>query len=165
MNRQIFVISDTHFGHENILGFKREDGSLLRKFDSIQDMDETIVQNWNSIVNDNDIVYHLGDVYFGQGYQVLSRLKGRKRLILGNHDDGKCKHLQKYFQKILMWRTFPDLNCTLSHVPLHESSFWKVKYNIHGHIHEKQSPTPRHINCSVEATDYKPINIEDLIKR
>jgi len=165
MSRNIYVISDTHFGHDNILRFKRKDGSPVRPFTSTQDMNDVIIQNWNSIVRDCDIVYHLGDVYFGQGHKVLPNLKGRKRLILGNHDDGKCKYLQQYFQKIMVWRNFPEFNCVLSHVPLHESSLNKVQYNIHGHIHEKQSPSPRHINCSVEVTGYKPVNIEDLIKR
>lgn len=165
MSRNIYVISDTHFGHDNVLRFKREDGSPVRPFTSTQEMNDVIVQNWNSIVRDCDIVYHLGDVYYDQGHEVLSKLKGRKRLILGNHDNAKSPNLQKYFQKIMMWRMFPEFDCVLSHVPLHESSLNKVQYNLHGHIHEKQSPSPRHINCSVEVTEYKPVNIEDLIKR
>ena len=94
----IFVISDTHFGHKNILTFLNEDGSRVRDFSSLEEMDELIVENWNKTVSDQDIVYHLGDVYFGAGHQHLKRLRGRKRLILGNHDEGKNVMFQVIFQ-------------------------------------------------------------------
>lgn len=161
---RIFIISDTHFGHENILKFRDSNtNELIRNFSDIHDMNEHMVQRWNAIVNDDDIVYHLGDVYFGKGWEVLERLKGRKRLILGNHDNGKDQKLQKYFQKILLWRMFPEYNCLLTHVPIHESGMYKVHYNLHGHIHQQKSPTDRHINCSVEVQDYMPRLITDLV--
>ena len=161
---KIYIISDTHFGHENILRFRdSKTNELIRNFSDIHDMNEQIVQRWNAVVTEEDIVYHLGDVYFGKGWEVLERLKGRKRLILGNHDNAKSEHLQKYFQKILMWRMFPEYNCLLTHVPVHESSLFKVQYNLHGHIHQQASPTERHINCSVEVQDYMPRLITDLV--
>lgn len=170
MSRNLWLISDTHFGHQNILSFKRKDGSPVRAFDSIDSMDQHMIDNWNRVVKDGDIIYHLGDVFFGDqnGARVLSQLKGRKRLILGNHDDGKNKALQKYFQKIMMWRMFPELGCILSHVPLHESTFiYKSDnmINIHGHIHDNDSPSPNHKNVSVEVINYTPVNIEDLVKK
>jgi calcineurin-like phosphoesterase family protein len=122
-----------------------------------------MVDRWNSVVKATDIVYHLGDVYFGQGHKVLRRLNGRKRLILGNHDNGKASYLQCCFEKILMWRMFPEFNCVLTHVPIHESGMYKVHYNLHGHIHQNASPTDRHINCSVEVQNYTPRPIEELI--
>jgi calcineurin-like phosphoesterase family protein len=170
MSRNLWIISDTHFGHQNILYFKRKDGSPVRAFDSVDNMDQHMIDNWNRVVKDVDVVYHLGDVFFGDqnGTRVLSQLKGRKRLILGNHDDGKNKALQKYFQKIMMWRMFPELGCILSHVPLHESTFiYKSDnmINIHGHIHNNDSPSPKHKNVSVEVINYTPVNIEDLVKK
>ena len=160
---KIYVISDTHFGHNNILNFVAEDGSKVRTFHDIYHMDEFIVDRWNTIVNDDDIIYHLGDVYFGQGHKVLPRLKGRKRLILGNHDNGKDQNLHKHFQKILMWRMFPEYNCLLTHVPVHHSALFKIKWNLHGHIHQNPSPSPEHINCCVEVQDYMPKLITDLV--
>ncbi len=161
---KIYIISDTHFGHENILRFRDSNtNELIRNFSDIHDMNEHIVQRWNAVVTDEDIIYHLGDVYFGKGWEVLERLKGRKRLILGNHDNGKDQKLQKYFQKIVMWRMFPEYNCLLTHVPVHESSLFKVQYNLHGHIHQQASPTEKHINCSVEVQDYMPKLITDLV--
>lgn len=128
-------------------------------------MNEHMVECWNKTVKDNDIVYHLGDVFFGKGHEVLPRLKGRKRLILGNHDNAKSEHLTKHFQKIMMWRMFPEFNCVLTHVPIHESSMFKVHYNLHGHIHQQPSPTERHVNCCVEVNDYMPKPLETLIPR
>jgi calcineurin-like phosphoesterase family protein len=161
----IFIISDTHFGHANILKFTDSTtGERIRpQFASVEEMDEHMVERWNSVVGDSDIVYHLGDVYFEHGHRVLPRLKGRKRLILGNHDNGKSEYIQKYFQKVLMWRMFPEFNCVLTHVPIHESGMYKVQYNMHGHIHQNASPTERHINCSVEVQNYTPRLIQDLI--
>jgi len=165
MSRDIWVISDTHFNHENIIGY------CNRPFTSSKEMDEQMIENWNSVVKDGDIVYHLGDVYFGvDGRDSLSKLKGRKRLILGNHDDGKDQFLQKSFGKINVWRMFPEFGLLLTHVPVHESTLerWEnptTKYdliNIHGHIHEKVAPSKLHRNVSVEQTNYTPVNIEEL---
>lgn len=162
--RDIFIISDTHFGHTNILKFLNEDGSHTRGFSSVEEMNETIVDNWNKTVRDEDIVYHLGDVYFGQGHSVLTRLRGRKRLILGNHDNGKSDYLLSNFQKILVWRMFPEFNCLLSHVPVHESALYKVDYNLHGHVHKSTLQDSRYVNCCVEVRDYTPVSIEEIMK-
>lgn len=166
--RTIFIISDTHFGHENILGFKLEDGSSVRSFSDVHDMNETMVENWNKVVGDTDIVYHLGDVFFGKGHEVLPRLKGRKRLVVGNHDNPKSEHIQKHFQKIMLWREFSDFKCVLTHVPVHESSLFKRSYNLHGHIHNGSHrgllEDERYINCCVEVNDYRPRAIEDIMK-
>ena len=162
--RDIFVISDTHFGHKNILTFKDEDDNLIRPFADVDEMDALMIENWNKTVKDTDIVYHLGDVYFDKGHQVLPFLKGRKRLVLGNHDNPKSDHLMKNFQKIMLLRNFPEFDCILTHVPIHESGIFKVNYNVHGHIHQKKFPSERYINCSVEVIDYTPVAIEDLMK-
>lgn len=166
----IWVVSDTHFNHANILEFTGEDGKCFRKFKDLDHMNETMIENWNRVVKPQDKVYHLGDVYFGNqqdAEKILSRLNGKKRLIVGNHDViyGKGNVLQKHFQKLHMWRLFKEFNMLLSHVPIHETSFRKVEYNVHGHIHEKNSPSKQHINICVEKTGYTPVNIEDVIRK
>jgi len=166
--RDIFIISDTHFGHENILNFINNDGSKVRDFHDVHHMNEYMIDRWNKTVRDEDIVYHLGDVYFGKGHEVLNRLRGRKRLVLGNHDNAKSAHLQNNFQKIMLWREFKDFDCILTHIPLHESSLYKRKFNLHGHVHHGNHrgliQDERYINCCVEVNDYMPKSIEDLIK-
>lgn len=161
-SRNIYVISDTHFSHGNIIKY------CNRPFSTIDEMNSTMIENWNKTVRDQDIVYHLGDVYFGEGASsILPALKGRKRLILGNHDDGKSKVLQGAFQKISMWRMFPEFGLLLTHVPVHESTLAEnpkrpKMRNVHGHIHDKPSPSNQHYNVSVEQINYTPINIEEL---
>ena len=166
----IWVISDTHFNHENILNFVDKDGNKIRSFHDVHHMNEIMIQNWNKLIRPQDKVYHLGDVYFGSqqsAEHVLSRLNGKKRLIVGNHDTiyGKGNILQKYFQKIYMWRLFKEFNMCLTHVPIHNSSFRKVEYNVHGHIHQQKSPTDQHVCVCVEHTDYAPVPIEEVLKR
>jgi calcineurin-like phosphoesterase family protein len=163
--REIFVISDTHFNHANMLKFTDADGQLIRPFNNVLEMNEMMVDNWNRTVRDQDIIYHLGDVYMTNGHHanaILHRLRGRKRLILGNHDNGKDQVLHKHFQKITLWRMWPDLGLILSHVPMHQSSFRKAALNVHGHIHASESPGPEYRNVCVEKTNYTPVNIEEL---
>lgn len=160
--RNIWVISDTHFGHQNIITYCK------RPFEFSEEMDEKIVENWNKTVKDGDIVYHLGDVYMGlkEPSKLLSRLKGRKRLILGNHDNGKDQNLLNTFQKIAVWRMFPEFGLLLTHVPVHELALERglgpKLVNVHGHIHQNESPNPNYFNVCVEKINYTPINIEEL---
>lgn len=160
----IFVVSDTHFGHKNFLNFTNEDGTKIRPFSSVEEVDQLMIDNWNRVVTDSDIVYHLGDVYFGGRHGILHALKGKKRLILGNHDNGKDQNLHQVFQKIDVWRMFKEYNCVLTHIPIHESGLYKVDYNVHGHIHQQNSPTSRHINVCVEKINYTPVPLEELMK-
>lgn len=158
MSRDIWVISDTHFGHTNIIKY------CDRPFKSVEEMDDTIIKNWNSVVRDGDIVYHLGDVYMGKAPGFLNNLKGRKRLILGNHDNGRDQLLQRVFQKIDVWRMFPEFGLLLTHVPVHTNTLSeKCPVNVHGHIHNNEKDYGKQYrNVSVEVVDYTPVNIENL---
>jgi calcineurin-like phosphoesterase family protein len=88
----------------------------------VEEMNETIIENWNKTVNPGDYVYHLGDFAFGQkklhrGF--YDRLNGSIRLIVGNHDDIKFYAEQKMFKKIVMWYMMPQFRMVLTHVPIH----------------------------------------------
>lgn len=162
MARNIWVISDTHFGHENIIKY------CNRPFSNVWDMNETMIHNWNTVVKQEDIVYHLGDVGMGGKaadlHDILKRLHGRKRLLLGNHDNGESPVLKLNFQKIRLWRMFREFGILLTHVPVHEGTLnpEKCPVNVHGHIHNHVIPDSRYVNVSVEHTDYTPVNIESL---
>lgn len=169
--KNIWVISDTHFDHVNILNFEDDNGKLIRgdRFKNISEMNELMIYNWNSTVMPGDIVYHLGDVFIGDKEWFKSmwpRLHGSKRLIVGNHDDIKFLSSGGFFKKVQMWRMFKEYDFVLSHVPLHMNtdSNHKAKYfyNVHGHIHQQNSPSLQHYNVCVEKTDYHPIHIEDI---
>lgn len=171
----IWVISDTHFGHENIIKY------CNRPFSDIDEMDEIMIKNWNAVVKPGDKVYHLGDVYMGSSERFLSkfaRLHGKKRLIVGNHDDLKRKlgntdiRLGDLFEKVQLWRIMTEFGIVMTHVPIHESSLVRGRkndgspydeaINIHGHIHDKPSPKGPYRCVCVEQIDYTPINIEKL---
>lgn len=112
-----FFISDSHFGHSNIITFKNEDGSLLRPFSSIEEK-----------------VYHLGDVVINRRcLPILSRLNGHKRLVRGNHDLFTTKDFMIYFEEIYGVRVIGDL--IFSHIPIHEDQLSRWKSNVHGHLH------------------------------
>lgn len=158
----IFVTSDTHFHHGNIIKY------CNRPFADSFEMDETLIQNWNSVVKQGDKVYHLGDVYMpkykDEGSMLFQRLNGTKVLILGNHDKGKDQLLLRYFSRIYMWRFLKEFGLLLSHVPVHPSSISeKLKWNVHGHIHNKESPEGRYKNACVEVNNYTPQPIESFI--
>jgi calcineurin-like phosphoesterase family protein len=177
----IWVISDTHFFHENILKFTDSTtGELVRggRFSSVNEMNECMLDNWNSVVSPGDKVYHLGDVTMGHNEEFLKfwpKLNGSKRLIVGNHDDIKFLSTGGLFAKVQMWRMFPEFGLMFSHVPLHINSLYRypskdstetfepvAMLNVHGHLHQNPSPEGPYRNVSVEAIDYTPINIEEL---
>jgi len=163
----IWLISDTHFGHENIIKYAD------RPFINVREMDEALIENWNRLVRPSDHVYHLGDVYMGRHDRnsisnILYRLNGHKRLIVGNHDEIKDVVLHRHFAKISMMRVFREYNLVLTHVPVHPNSLELTKghvVNVHGHIHQHKSPPGPYINVCVEWTDYTPVNIEDVAAR
>lgn len=165
MVHEKWFISDTHFFHANILKFTGDDGKRTRPFDSLEEMHEYMVEKWNGVVKDGDYVYHLGDVtfqYHGAFNSLMSRLKGNKRLIIGNHDKIWNPALQMNFQKVDLWKGFKERDFTASHIPLRLESLRDGNFNVHGHIHQRASPTPNHINVSVEVRDYTPVHIDEI---
>lgn len=175
MTKNIWVVSDTHFNHTNILRFTDSNtGELIRPgFKDVTEMNETMIQNWNSVVRPGDKVYHLGDVFFGDKEwfkRMWPRLMGSKRLLVGNHDDIPFLSSGGFFQKVQMWRCFAEFNILMTHVPIHDSGLYRNRsrdrpmLNVHGHIHQNKSPQgPYHCVC-VEHTNYTPVHIEDLAK-
>ena len=133
----LFVISDTHFFHSKILEFER----AARPFDSVEEMNEAMVDRWNAIVKKNDAVWHLGDVCFGskKNLKIIDRLKGRKNLIMGNHDRYGVRLYAEVFGKIEAVRRLDGF--LLSHIPIHPDSMYRFKGNVHGHLHSKRVTT------------------------
>lgn len=171
----IFFISDTHFGHANTTNgrFTWPDGTKLRPFDSVEEMDEAMVENWNAVVRDCDKVYHLGDVVIKQkNLEIIRRLRGKKRLIRGNHDIFKtAKYVDVGFKEVYGVRVLED--CVLSHIPLHPDSITeRFGVNVHGHLHANRvhlngrgDIDPRYVSVCVEQIDYAPLHYDDLRAR
>jgi calcineurin-like phosphoesterase family protein len=178
----VFLTADTHFGHANICVFTNRDGSPLRPWDSVEEMDEEMVKRWNETVGPDDKVYHLGDVVINRkSLSILDRLNGDKVLIKGNHDIFKLNDYTKYFRDV---RGYHVVNgCVLSHIPVHKDSIARFGTNIHGHLHANRVRKARGVDAktgeilystdidpdyfcvSVEHTDYRPILFEDVIQK
>lgn len=161
---RIFVISDTHFGHEAMYRFVTVDGvtRVRSEFLCAADADAAMVARWNAVVTPQDHVWHLGDVTMDKRHlRIIKELAGHKRLILGNHDKGDVRDYRAAgFQKVRGYRWL-DKWGILSHVPIHQESLGG-KLNIHGHIHEKEPFGPQYRNVSVERTGYAPVLLESL---
>lgn len=170
MARNIWIISDLHLGHDNIIKY------CNRPFENTYYMNQCIRDNWNSVVKPQDIVWNLGDVYMGKSwtsgetiYDFLRSLNGHKRLILGNHDNGLDQNLIRTHEKIVVWRMFTEFRIMLTHIPIHKDSFrHKCKINVHGHLHNNVvmdangRPDKMYKNVCVEHTNYFPVHIDTL---
>ncbi len=168
----IFVTSDSHFNHENILKFTDgKTGKKIRDFSDVTEMNEIMIQRWNSVVSPQDKIYHLGDVFFGSeesANAILKALNGHKRLVVGNHDNLKSKVLHMNFEKISMWRKLD--NFLMTHVPVHPSTLGENRFtgrqmiNIHGHVHQNPSPDGPYKCVCVDhpGINYYPVALEEL---
>ena len=152
---RILYISDTHFGHKNM--------ALKRGFSSADEMDEYIVKMWNNKVLKKDTVYILGDITMEKAnYEILNRLNGYKKVILGNHD--QPQHIPKLLQFVnSVCGMYKKGGYVLTHCPIHESEVTRFHRNIHGHVHENSLDDYRYINVSCEVVNYTPMLLEELV--
>lgn len=154
---QQFIISDLHLFHTNM--------ATYRGFETVEDHDNTIINNWNSVVNKKDTVFVLGDLTMEKAtcYHLLSRLNGNIHVILGNHD--MRNHVPKLLEHVkTVSSCFKYKNILFSHIPIHPFELDRYRFNIHGHVHAKTLKDKRYINVSCEAVDYKPVALTELIK-
>lgn len=141
--RMKYYISDLHLFHENAIRFDR------RPFTSIEQMHDTILKNWNDRVMNGDYVYILGDVSLrGKNEDLIAlvaRLKGRKVLIRGNHDDVSDYRYQQLFTEICDYKEIYDsigkdkYGLILSHYPIFSwKNMGRGKILLYGHTHESE---------------------------
>ncbi len=164
---KIYVISDTHFGHENSIKWLDSDGNKLRPFDTVEEMNNTMITNWNNTVKPEDHVYHLGDVVIKKEYlELVKQLNGHKRLVSGNHDIFDTKlYLEAGFDKVWGARAFPGLKVILTHIPIHPDCIKENWINCTGHLHSNNILDKRYINVSVEQINYTPVLLEDILQQ
>lgn len=160
MSGRLFVIGDTHFGHHKIILPHFE--KAHRNFETIEEHDEVLVYRWNSVVRNRDTVYHLGDVLFGlHSFRHLARLNGTKKLVAGNHDVYPTARYLEHFNSVFGAVKVRD--CILTHIPVHESQFYRYRFNVHGHLHSKQLEDRRYICASAEHNNLTPIELDRLL--
>ena len=151
-----YLIGCTHFGHEKII-FKAD-----RPFSSLEEMDETMIENWNKMVRRQDTVWHLGDFCFGGRNYYMDRLNGNIMAVRGNHDPKSWGDLMRVIKRF-------GHKITLCHYPMES---WNGSYHgtphFHAHTHSPSfNSGPRRGNVCVEAIGYRPIPLEvalDLLK-
>ena len=170
-NHDVWIISDTHWGHNNIIKFTDLGGNRIRPWDTVEDMENDMVEWWNEVVDPNDYIIHLGDIAMNRtGYdRVMPRLNGRKILIQGNHDQFNTEHYAKHFEHVLPMLSVTD-TALLTHIPVHPDSIGRHLVNIHGHLHNKLvlnesgDPDPRYVNVSSEQLNFKPVCFKTLLE-
>ena len=157
MSGKVYFISDLHLGHQSM--------AVKRGFSSFLDHDAYIIKCWNSVVGKGDVVWVLGDITMekSSSYQLLSLLKGYKKVVLGNHDAPQhTKELLKYVNSVCGAVKYKDY--ILTHIPVHPCEIGRFKGNIHGHVHENSIDDSRYINVSCEVVNYTPKLFESLNK-
>lgn len=166
--QDIWIWSDLHFGHKNIIRFSD------RPFETTEQMDEILVKNFNELVKPNDISIWVGDVSFKQeteSRKLIRRLNGYKILIIGNHDIYKKQRVMNLaFDEyhVVYNLSVNDTVLALTHYPMDNlPDGW---FNVHGHVHRNghhadEVSMPTHLNVNCEFLNYKPINMATLIQR
>lgn len=169
----IYFCSDTHLGHFNICRY------CDRPFDTIEEHDETLVNNWNTVVDKKDTVYHLGDLAFLRGRNktkkladLCNSLNGKKYLILGNHDREKqivkagidFEILGHYYDLTIQDPEMGKTSVVLCHYPIER---WNKKHfgsiHLHGHSHNTlKSEGVARMDVGVDAHEYFPISFEEI---
>lgn len=169
----IFVTSDTHFCHDRQFIYGP------RGFRTVEEMNEAIVERWNSIVTDEDVVYLLGDVMLNdndKGMEFLSKLNGSIVIITGNHDTDR---------RIALYNTLPNVTVVehahivryrgytfyLSHYITLTSNFdaqslKQSVINLHGHTHQKNNfynDFPLNYHVGVDSHDCYPVSLDKVI--
>lgn len=160
-----FLIADTHFGDENIVKYEQ------RPFANAAEMTEKLVENWNKVVSDDDIVFVVGDysnLNFEKTKQITKMLNGKKYLVRGNHDKFSIKEYQDMgFETVYDYPVLVNKYFMLSHEPIYVNKLMPY-VNVYGHIHNNPNYNTYSFcgHCvSVEKIDYTPIDIEEVNKR
>ena len=184
---KLFFTSDQHFGHANIIKY-----CPVRKFLSVDEMNEALVNNFNSVVSTEDVTYHCGDFSLSLAHMqmYLPRLNGTHHLISGNHD--KChptekklakqqafesEYLKSGFESVQLELnlTLGGIDFDLCHLPYsgdhtEVDRFQKFrptdhgKILLHGHVHELYKVRGRCINVGVDVWDLIPVESSEIIR-
>lgn len=162
--KNIWFTSDTHFGHENILKY------CDRPFDSVEEMNEQMIDNWNSVINNKTVVYHLGDFAYRNSVEeckeILDRLKGKIHLIKGNHD-------HKDILKFDRWESVSDIvnlkyrkkKLVLFHYPIRSwNGRWRGSIHLYGHVHGQGEEYGKSLDVGVDSWNYKPVSFDQIME-
>lgn len=162
-----FVTADDHWGHKNIIHLSK------RPFSDINEMNEALIQNWNSIVPSDGTVYHLGDMFYkmplDKAYSILERLNGQIHLIEGNHDQVtvQLRHPKIQFLGGLHMIWIGKTKLVMCHYAMRVwQSSHKGSWHIYGHSH---GGLPENgtlsFDVGVDCWDYTPISLSTVVNK
>lgn len=183
-----YYISDLHFDHTNVIKFDN------RPFNSVEEMNNTLIHNWNSVVKKSDIVYVLGDFCFGnteRTNEIFNKLNGKIILIRGNHD--RILHTQANKNKVLQMVDYKEVKdiafgkeyrVYMSHyfMPLFRSHRYPDSVHLYGHVHNsdewefckevaeqaksryKTNAKYFNVGCMLEYMNYTPRTLEQILE-
>ena len=162
----VWFTSDLHLGHANVIKYCR------RPFPHVDAMNEALISGWNDLVKDTDTVYVLGDVALCRpalALSFVSRLRGRKHLVFGNHD----KPLRKHYQDSGLFEWCKDLaqikhenqTVVLCHYPMMTwNKSGSGSWHLHGHCHGSL-PLDRsalRMDIGIDPNGYAPVSFESV---
>ena len=171
---KIFLTSDTHFGHDREFIWK------ARGFNSVEEMNETIIQKWNDTVSAEDDVYILGDVILGDPSNIgyVKRLSGKLHIVLGNHDTSKREEMYRNLPNVVevaevgIRLKYKKHHFVLTHYPmmtgnLEKESLKQMSLNLYGHTHQASNfynDMPFMYHVGVDSHDCYPVLLDDIIE-
>lgn len=164
MSGRTFITADHHFGHANII---RHTG---RPFANADEMNRRMVEAWNAVVRPDDVVYHLGDLFWSETVTraVLPRLRGTIHLLLGNHDKRwkPQRFVDIVIEPLIKLIAVDGVRVVLCHYPLltwpgaHHGT-----WHFHGHSHGKIPNTGRRVDVGVDRWDFLPMTVGGIVER
>lgn len=180
--QKIWFVSDTHFSHKAIINFCK------RPFNSIEEMNEVLISNWNSKINPQDLVFHLGDFAFasnGEWKRIINSLNGHIHLIVGNHDESRDPGHQAFdlFESVSLQKhlVIDNRHVVLNHYPFlcYAGTYRKpdnCTIQLHGHVHSGPNNTgldadrlkmcfPYQYDVGVDNNNYTPISWEEVLMK
>jgi calcineurin-like phosphoesterase family protein len=180
-----FFTSDTHFGHERIIDL------CERPFGSVEEMNECLIENWNSVVSDGDLVVHCGDFIMGkfaENINLIDKLNGTIALVPGNHDRMSSAYKTKDRERFtLMYEdrgvmilnevnevSIRGRNVTISHYPYFGDSQGEDRFSdlrpvdkgeflIHGHVHNQWKRLLNMLNVGVDVWNFTPVEMDEVL--
>ena len=160
---ETFFTSDTHFNHANIIKYSH------RPFSSLDEMNETLIANWNKVIKPTDTVYFLGDFAFHRHEYFVKRLNGHKILIIGSHD----KELKPLYRPWAFEMASPmmEINIKGQHVTLCHYCMRRWPRSHHGawhlyaHSHGELGPIGKSWDVGVDNNQYIPLSWDSIVDR
>ena len=161
----VFFTGDTHFGHAGARALYR------RPFPSVPDMDAAMQARWNAVIGPADEVWHLGDFAIGHAAAamaaLLERLHGRKHLVTGNNDGPATTGLAGWASVLPYAELMLDgRGLVLCHYAFRTwRNMGRGWLNLHGHSHGRLEPLPRQVDVGVDAWDFRPMTLAQILAR